>query len=183
MQMIVDIDQQPPYVELYSDAPLMCASLVNTRQAMAGSTSLPELVYWCHGVHRVMDKVAGRLGLVKIKALSNDSQTCLFSISPDMPSRQQAEVMLHAAQQLLAALSQVRGAWHGIGRDERCQSFLSVGCPLAPSFWIRGLLFAQHSHRVSPLYTLPGCVTCHPMQLEAVNHQNWTMIYYLAMHC
>lgn len=109
VDLIMDIDQQPPYVEVYSDAPLMCASLVNTREAMAGSSSLPELVHWVHGVHRTMDEVASRLGLFKMKALSNDSQTCLFAISPDMPSRQQAEVMLHAAQQLLAMLSQVRG--------------------------------------------------------------------------
>jgi len=107
MERILDINQQPPYVEVYSDAPLMCASLVNTRQALAGS-SPAEQVYWCHGIQCQMDDIASSLGLYKIKVLSNDNQACLFAISPDMPSRQQAEVMLHAALQLRDALSQVR---------------------------------------------------------------------------
>lgn len=106
MDRILDLNQQPPYVEVYSDAPLMCASLVNTRQAMAGS-SPTEQVYWCHSIQCRMDDIASSLGLYKIKILSNDNQTCLFAISPDMPSQQQAEVMLHAAQQLRDTLSQV----------------------------------------------------------------------------
>lgn len=106
MERLLDVDQQPPYVEVYSDAPLMCASLVDTRSAMASSTP-QELVYFSHGVHCTIDDVASSLGLYKVKVLSSDSQTCLFAISPEMPSRQQAEVMLHAAQQLRDVLSQV----------------------------------------------------------------------------
>lgn len=50
------------------------------------------------------------LGLYKVKVISSDTQTWLFAISPDMPSRQQAEVMLQAAQQLRDVLSKV-GCW------------------------------------------------------------------------
>ena len=106
MDRILDLNQQPPYVELYSDAPLMCASLVNTRQALVG-WSPSEQVHWCHIVQCQIDDIASGLGLYKVKVLSNENQACLFAISPDMPSRQQAEVMLHAAQQLRDALTQV----------------------------------------------------------------------------
>lgn len=54
MDRVLDVNQQPPYVELYSDVPLMCASLISTRQGMAGR-SPAEQVYWCHGVHCTMD--------------------------------------------------------------------------------------------------------------------------------
>lgn len=106
MDRVLDVNQQPPYVELYSDAPLMCASLVSTAQGMAGR-SPAEQVYWCHGVHCTMDDIANSLGLYKVKVISSDTQTCLFTTSPDMSSRQQAEVMLQAAQQLRDVLSQV----------------------------------------------------------------------------
>jgi hypothetical protein len=106
MDGLLDVDQQPPYVEVYSDAPLMCASLVNARQVMA-SSSPTEQAYWSHGVHCTMDDIATTSGLYKVKILS-ESHTCLFAISPDMPPRQQAEVMLQAAQQLRDVLSQVR---------------------------------------------------------------------------
>lgn len=111
MDMMLDVaDDRPLYVEMYCDAPLMCASLVNTRRAMA-SSSPTEQVWWSHGVHCTMDDIASSLGLFKVKVLSNDSQTCLFAISPDMPGRQQAEVMLTAAQQLRDVLSQVCLCW------------------------------------------------------------------------
>jgi hypothetical protein len=54
-----------------------------------------------------MDDIASSLGLYKVKVISSDTQTCLFTISPDMSSSQQAEVMLQAAQQLRDVLSQV----------------------------------------------------------------------------
>lgn len=139
----MDVDQQPPYVEIYSDAPLMCASLVNTRQAMS-SSSLPELVNWCHGVHRTVDAVANSLGLCKVKALGDDSLTCLFSISPDMPSRQQAEVMLHAAQQLLATLSQVgRGQTLIAAAQWPCRS---TCCATVVVTALAPLYMQQHHH-------------------------------------
>lgn len=126
-RMLEVVDDRPPYVEMYCDAPLMCASLVNTRRAMA-SSSPTEQVCWSHGVHCTMDDIANSLGLFKVKVLSNDSQTCLFAISPDMPGRQQAEVMLTAAQQLRDVLSQVRLCWIGGSEPSICQDNLGCCC-------------------------------------------------------
>jgi hypothetical protein len=75
------------------------------------SSSPTEQVCWSHGVQCTMDDVTSSLGLFKVKVLSSDSQTCLFAISPHMPGRQQAEVMLMAAQQLRDVLSQVCAWW------------------------------------------------------------------------
>ncbi|KAF8070908.1 Ighmbp2 [Scenedesmus sp. PABB004] len=107
MEQILDVSgAQPPYVELYSHAPLMLMSLCNHRLAAAQATPR-ELLYWCHSVQCAVDDVAAAAGLYKIKG-PGPAPSCLFTVSPDMPPKQQADVMLGAAQQLRALLGKVR---------------------------------------------------------------------------
>lgn len=139
MERILDVSQQPPYVEVYSHAPLMCATLANTRQALA-PLAPEDAVFWCHEVHSIMDDITFNLGLYKVKVLSNDGHTCLYSISPDMPPQQQADVMLHAAKQLRQALSKVRVGvcactrWRALVAEELLVPGARANCSLCCSF-------------------------------------------------
>lgn len=107
MDQILDLDAAPPYVEVYAHAPLMYMSLSNQRR---GCAAVPprQLLLWWHDVQCRIDGVASSLGLYKIKVTGQHGSSCLFSISPDMPAKQQADVMLAAAQQLKGVLAQVR---------------------------------------------------------------------------
>lgn len=103
----LDVDDQPPYVEVYSHHPLMYLSLTDYQKQACQQVSPRELLYWCHAVQCKIDDVAGRLGLCKMKIMGQFGPSCMFTISPDMPPKQQADVLLTAAQLLRATLSKV----------------------------------------------------------------------------
>lgn len=98
-------EQQPPYLEVYKHAPLMYLSICNFDFACAQVPPKTWMV-WVHSVQAAIDDIATAHGLYKMKALMQGS-SCLFSISPDMPPKEQAALMLNAAKELLDALSKV----------------------------------------------------------------------------
>lgn len=106
MERILDLDEQPPYVELYSHAPLMYMSLCNQRHGCSNS-SPKDILCWSHGVQCKIDDIASGLGLYKIKVLGTRGTSCLFAISPDMTPKQQAHIMFDAAKELRAVLGKV----------------------------------------------------------------------------
>lgn len=112
MERNLELDNQPPYVEVYQHAPLMYLRICDFD---AACHSLPpkQWVCWCHDVQCQIERIAAAVGIYKIKAMSQGS-SCIFSISPDMPPREQAALMLASAQRMMQELRQVglRGA-HG----------------------------------------------------------------------
>jgi hypothetical protein len=108
MDRVLDIDLEPPYVEVYQYAPLMYLSVCDFDLL---STSLPALEWlkWLHKVHCSVDAVATQCGVYKVKSASQGG-SCAFSISPDMPPREQAAILLNCAKQLLQAMTEVRSS-------------------------------------------------------------------------
>lgn len=106
MDRVLDLDLEPPYVEVYQYAPLMYLSLCDFDLL---STSLPALEWlkWLHKVHCSVDAVATQCGVYKVKSASQGG-SCAFSISPDMPPREQAAILLNCAKQLLRTMTEVR---------------------------------------------------------------------------
>lgn len=108
----LDVDDQPPYVEVYSHHPLMYLSLTDYQQQACQLVPPRELLYWCHGLQCRIDDIAGRLGLYKIKMMGQQGPSCMFTISPDVPPKQQADVLLTAAHMLRTTIAQVSAAKH-----------------------------------------------------------------------
>ncbi len=105
MDRILALDEQPPYLEVYKHAPIMYMAVCEYEAASLGVPPKDWLL-WVHGVQSIIDAIAATHGLYKVKAYAQ-GRSCLFSISPDTPPKEQAAIMLGAAQQLLQALNKV----------------------------------------------------------------------------
>ena len=106
MDRILDLDRAPPYLEVYKHAPLMHMSICDFER-ICSELKADEWMRWVHDVHVQIDNISAQCGIYKVKTGAQGA-CCAFTISPDMPSKEQAAIMLNSARLLLKTINEVR---------------------------------------------------------------------------